>query len=56
MLDTDILNSWELDSVKVASWVNDEEQQNLDVTSIAISAAITAYGRIHISKLKMKVI
>lgn len=56
MLDTEILNSWDLDIVKVAGRVSDEEKQNFDVTSVAISAAITAYGRIHISKLKMNVI
>lgn len=55
MLDLDIISDLGLDIVKIASKQRDEEKQDLDVVSVPISAAITAYGRIHISKLKMKV-
>lgn len=55
MLDVDIIKDLNLDIVKIASKTLDEEKQGLDVVSVAISAAVTAYGRIHISKLKMMV-
>ena len=55
MLDLDIISDLGLDIVKIANKQNDEEKQDLDVVSVAISAAITAYGRIQISKLKMQV-
>ena len=56
MLDIDIISDLGLDIVKIASKQRDEEKQDLDVVSVAISAAITAYGRIHMSKLKMQVL
>ena len=55
MLYLDIISDLGLDIVKIASKQRDEEKQDLDVVSVAISAAIIAYGRIHISKLKMQV-
>lgn len=55
MLDLDIISDLGLDIVKIANKSRDEEKQDFDVVSVAISAAITVYGRIHISKLKMQV-
>lgn len=52
-LHPEIIASHGLDIVKLARKYKDEETQTNGVTSIAISAAITAYGRIHISKLKL---
>lgn len=54
-LDIDIITELNLDIVKIASKEKDEEKQTLEVAFIPISAAVTAYGRIHISKLKIKV-
>ncbi|EAW14651.1 uncharacterized protein ACLA_056740, partial [Aspergillus clavatus NRRL 1] len=55
-LDKDIIDSHNLDIFKILNKYKDHEVQNLNVTSIAISAAITAYGRIHINKLKLNVL
>lgn len=55
MLSAELISSLNLDIVKIASKHSDEEKQMLNVTSVQISAAITAYGRIHISKLKIDV-
>ena len=55
-LDTDIIASHNLDILKLVSKYKDHEVQPMHVTSIAISTAITAYGRIHISKLKLDIL
>lgn len=54
-LDVDLIASLNLDIVKIASKQSDEERQMFNVTSVPISAAITAYGRIDIYKLKMDI-
>lgn len=51
VLDLEIISGLGLDIVKIANSQSDEEKQHLDLVSVPISAAITAYGRIHISKL-----
>ena len=55
MLDPDLILSNSLYIVKLANRNKDEEKQIFNEDSIPISAAINAYGRIHISKLKMDV-
>lgn len=55
-LDYDVIKSHDLDFIKVSSKYNDLEMQNMDNTSIVISAAVTAYARIHISKIKLDII
>jgi len=56
-LDPAIIKSHHLDIVKLASKKKkDNELLNLDFSSIPISAAVTAYGRIHISKVKLDII
>ena len=55
-LDPELVLSNGLDIVKLANRNKDEEKQIYNNASLPISAAITAYGRIHISKLKMDVI
>jgi hypothetical protein len=55
-LDYDVIKSHDLDFIKVSSKYNDLEMQNMDKTSIAISVAVTAYARIHISKIKLDII
>lgn len=55
-LDLDVIRSNGLDIVKIADTNKDQEIKSLSVTSIPISAAVTAYGRIHISKLKLEIL
>ena len=55
-LDKDILDSHDLDILKILTKYKDHEVQNLNITSIVISAAITAYGRIHMNKLKLDIL
>lgn len=55
-LDYDIINSHKLDFIKIANNHKDQEIQSLNVTSVPISAAVTAYGRIHISKIKLYIL
>lgn len=55
-LDKDIIKSHGLDMIKILSKHKDEEIQSLNVSSIAISAAVNAYARIHISKLKLDIL
>lgn len=55
-LDNDIINSHDLDIIKLLPKFKDKEVQSLNVSSVAISAAITAYGRIHISKIKLDIL
>jgi len=45
-----------LDLLKIVDKYNDREVQALNVTSIPISAAVTAYGRIHITKIKLDIL
>ena len=52
-LNPDIIESHNLDIVKLANKYKDHEDSIFDATSVPISAAITAYGRIHISKIKL---
>ena len=51
-LDPYIINSHNLDILKLLTKYKDNEVQPLNATSVGISAAVTAYGRIHISKIK----
>lgn len=51
-LDPDIIESHGLDLIKIANKYKDKEVQSMNVASIPISAAITAYARIHMSKIK----
>jgi DNA polymerase type B, organellar and viral len=55
-LDYDVIKSHDLDFIKVSSKYNDLELQNMDNTSIVISAAVTAYARIHITKIKLDIL
>lgn len=55
-LDPELRLEANLDIIKLASGHKDEETQSVDVTSIPISAAVTAYGRIHISRIKLDVL
>ena len=45
-----------IDFIKVVKKFQDLELKGPDVSSIAISAAITAYARIHIFKLKLDIL
>lgn len=55
MLNTYNFSSFGEDIVKVANIEGDEVEIGLDLVSVAISAAVTACGGIHVSKLKMNV-
>ena len=55
-IDVDIVKSHKLDLTKVLTEYKDTEVQNINNTSIVISAAVTAYARIHITKLKMYIL
>lgn len=55
-LDNDIIDSHGLDIIKLLPKFKDKEVQSLNVSSVPISAAITAYGRIHISKIKLDIL
>lgn len=55
-LDYDIINSHNLDFLKVLTSYSDKETQGISNTSIVISAAVTAYARIHISKIKLDIL
>ena len=55
-LDNDIINSHNLDIVKLSNIHRDRESTSIDNTSVVISAAVTAYARIHMSKLKLDII
>ena len=54
-LDHDIITSHGLDFMKFVNKYKDKEIQTLSTTSVVISAAVTAYARIHISKLKLDI-
>lgn len=55
-LDYEIIKSHKLDFIKIVNKYKDKEVQPISATSVAIRAAITAYARIHISKLKLNII
>ena len=55
-LDSDIIESHNLDYIKIANKYKDNEVQNINYTSIPISTAITAYDRIHLNRLKLDII
>lgn len=55
-LDLDIIKSHNLDIVKLCKVHKDEVKKSIANTSIVISAAVTAYARIHISKLKLNIL
>jgi len=54
-LDPTIIKSHNLDIVKIASKYKDDDGEKLQVTSVPISAAVTSYARIYISKIKLKI-
>jgi hypothetical protein len=55
-LDPDLIREHGLDLTKILLQHPDKETQSLSITSVAISAAITAYARIHMSRLKLDII
>lgn len=52
-LNPDIIESHNLDIVKLTNKYKDHKNSIFDATFVPISAAITAYCRIHISKIKL---
>ena len=55
-IDVDIVKQHKQDIIKVVSKNIDNEAQHRDNTSIPISAAVTAYARIHISNIKLDIL
>lgn len=55
-IDHDLVKDFNGDFAKVASRFGDSEVSTMNVASVAISAAITAYARIYISKLKLDIL
>lgn len=55
-LDNDIIKSHNLDIVKLTNKYPDKQFTCKDATSVVISAAVTAYARIYISKLKLAIL
>ena len=56
ILDDEIIKSNDLDITKLVSkFRNEEEIHAVDVTSVPISAAVTSYARIYITKLKLDI-
>lgn len=55
-LDSNIIKEHDLDFIKVLSKYKDKETQTLNITSVAISAAITSYARIHITQIKLDIL
>lgn len=55
-LDYEVINSHRLDFIKIVNKYKNKEIKPINVTSVAISAAITAYARIHIGKLKLDIL
>jgi hypothetical protein len=55
-IDKSIAESHNLDVRKLAKLDIDKETQSLSTTSVVISAAITAYGRIHLAKLQLAIL
>lgn len=56
VLDYDIIKSHGLDYLKIVNNFKDNELRPLTTTSIVMSAANTAYARIHISKIKLEIL
>jgi len=54
--DANVISSHNMDIVKLSSKYKDAESSHMDNTSVVISAAITAYARIHISKIKLDIL
>ena len=52
-LDYDIIKSHHLYFIKVSSRHNVIKLQNMANTSVVISAAVTAYARMHMNKIKL---
>jgi hypothetical protein len=52
-LDYYIITSHKLDFVKVVKVYKDKEFDSMPTTSVVISAAVTAYARIHMTKLNL---
>ena len=55
-LDSDVIKSHNLDIVKLSNVHTDRESASIDGTSVVISAAVTAYARIYMSKLKLDIL
>lgn len=55
-LNSDVIKSHNLDIVKLSNVHKDRESTSIDGTSIVMSAAVTAYARIHMSKLKLDIV
>ena len=55
-LDNDIIKSHNLDIVKLWNVYRDKESASIDNTSVIISAAVTAYARIYMYKLKLDIL
>lgn len=55
-LDYDIIQGHKLDMFKVLSKYKDIETLGMDNTSVAISAAVNAYARIEINKIKLYIL
>lgn len=55
-LDHELITSHGLDFLKVVRKHKDNEVQAINITSVVISAAVTAYARIHITKLKLDIL
>ncbi len=51
-LDPEIISSHNLDYIKILDKYKDIETRSFEATSVVISAAVTAYARIYISKIK----
>lgn len=54
-LDYEVITSHNLDFIKIVNSYKDLELQPLNITSIPVSAAVTAYSRVHMSKLKLEI-
>lgn len=55
-LDYDVITGHNLDITKIAEKYKDKESQHMIATSVVMSAAVTAYARIHINKIKLNII
>jgi hypothetical protein len=55
-LDYNLIKSHTLDMIKIKSIYQDKESKNRSITYVVISACITAYARVHISRLKLYII
>lgn len=55
-IDPEVVNSHKMDFIKLVNQFKDNETTNLNITFIVISAAVTAYARIHITLLKKDIL